>query len=193
MNLLPQYPSKWQTRSSRTAYKNPWIDVREDAVIRPDGKEGIYGVVQCRLACGVVALTERDEVVLVGQYRYATKRYSWEIIEGGAERGEEPLAASKRELREEAGLEAERWRQLGGEIQLSNCHSDELAYLFVAEGLVQVGAEPEGTEALAIATVPLTEAWARVVSGEMSDAMTVMALQRLWLERCGAIPGCGQP
>ncbi|MCF6287421.1 MAG: NUDIX hydrolase, partial [Candidatus Hydrogenedentes bacterium] len=140
----------WKTLSSEVKYQNPWISVREDQVIRPDGQPGIYGVVDCRVATGVLAFSEDDELYLVGQYRYALGCYSWEIIEGGAETGEDPLEACKRELQEEAGLVAERWEPLGHEIHLSNCHSSERGFLFVAHGLSHVGATPEGTEELQV-------------------------------------------
>ena len=155
----------WKTLSTKVVYENAWIRVREDAVIRPDGQPGIYGV--------------EDEVYLVGQYRYALDRYSWEIIEGGSDGDESALDAAVRELREEAGIEADHWVPLGPEIHLTNCHSNERGYLFLASGLRHVGAEPDGTEQLALRKVPVAEALAMVDSGEISDAMTIMALLRL--------------
>ena len=166
----------WKTLSSRAMYSNPWFSVREDQVIRPDGQPGIYGVIETRLATGVVALTPAREVYLVGQYRYPTKLYSWEIIEGGTEDGEGPLAAAQRELREEAGLLADRWNPLAEKLQLTNCISAELGYLYLAEGLTEVPAEPDGTEELAIRRVPLDDALRMVESGEISDGMSVMGL-----------------
>ena len=68
----------------------------EDQVIRPDGHPGIYGVVETRIATGVVALDDQRQVYLVGQFRYATGEYSWEIIEGGSEESETVLAAAMR-------------------------------------------------------------------------------------------------
>lgn len=173
----------WTRLNSRIVYENPWIRVREDAVIRPDGAEGIYGVVQTRLATGVIALTENDEVYLVGQYRYTMGCYSWEIIEGGSEPDETALEAAQREMREETGLVADNWRRLGGEIHLTNCHSDERGYLFVATGLHPGPSNPEGTEALQVRTVPFSEAVAMVDRGEIQDAISIMALLRLDRER----------
>lgn len=173
----------WTRLDSRIVYKNPWITVREDDVVRPDGLPGIYGVVQTRLATGVVALTEDDRVYLVGQYRYTMGCYSWEIIEGGAESGELPLAAARREMKEETGLTADSWRMLGEEIHLTNCHSDERGYLFVATGLHEGEAAPEGTEALQVRTVRVSEALEMVDSGEIRDALSILALLRLDRER----------
>ncbi|WKZ56078.1 MAG: NUDIX hydrolase [Bdellovibrionota bacterium] len=166
----------WTTLSSRVVYQNAWISVREDQVVRPDGNPGIYGVVSCRTAVGVIALPDDDHVLLVGQYRYPTKHYSWEIIEGGSDGSEDPLATAKRELREEAGYAAERWEPLGQECHLSNCHSSEVAVFFIARGLQHIGSEPEGTEVLALRSVPLVQAFHMVDRGEIKDAMSIIAL-----------------
>src|SRR5690242_16608650 len=104
----------WQTRSSRVVYENPWIKVREDKVIRPDGNPGIYGVVTLRPSVCVLALNDRDEGVLVGQWRYTLGRYCWELPRGGSQPGEnDMLAVAKRELAEEAGVLAGSWEYHG--------------------------------------------------------------------------------
>ncbi|MGH8272572.1 MAG: NUDIX domain-containing protein, partial [Gammaproteobacteria bacterium] len=78
----------WKTSGSRIVYENRWIRVREDQVVRPDGGAGIYGVVEIRPSVGIVAINSRDEIVLVGQWRYASGHYSWEIPRGGSQPGE---------------------------------------------------------------------------------------------------------
>ena len=166
----------WKTLDTRVVYTNPWITVREDQVIRPDGAPGIYGVVDTRIATGVLALTPEMQLVLIGQYRYTMEEYSWEIIEGGTDPGELPLPAIQRELREEAGLTADRWEAIGGEMHMSNCHSSERGYLFVATGLHEVEAEPEGTEVLALRRVPVEEAVRMVTAGEIRDAISVIGI-----------------
>jgi 8-oxo-dGTP pyrophosphatase MutT (NUDIX family) len=175
----------WTTVGSRHVYSNPWIYVREDQVVRPDGSPGIYGVVTTKLACGVVALTDADEVVLVGQWRYALQAYSWEIVEGGADPGEDGLAAIQRELVEEAGYEAARWERLGHEIALSNSVTDEVAHLWVATGLTEVPRAPDPTEVLEVRLVPVADALAMVDRGDISDAMSVIALLMLDRRRRG--------
>src|SRR5689334_22206343 len=104
----------WKTLQSRIMYQNAWLRVREDHVVRPDGNPGIYGVVEIRPSVGVLAFNENRELAIVGQWRYALGRYSYEIVRGGTAEGEsDMLAAAKRELREEAGYEAEHWEQFG--------------------------------------------------------------------------------
>src|SRR3954468_23077292 len=94
------HANPWTTLSRRPIYENPWIAVREDQVIRPDGQPGIYGVVHYKnVAVGVLPVEEDGAVWLVGQYRYTLDRYSWEIPEGGGPPGESPEAAAHRELR----------------------------------------------------------------------------------------------
>jgi 8-oxo-dGTP pyrophosphatase MutT (NUDIX family) len=165
----------WRTVSSRQVYENPWISVREDQVVRPDGEPGIYGVVHYKnVAVGVLAI-EEDHVYLVGQYRYPLETYSWEIPEGGCPEGEDPLSAARRELREETGLEATSWRMLG-EAYLSNSVADEYAVWFLATGLVPGKERPEGTEKIRVRRVPLREALAMALDGGITDALSIVAL-----------------
>lgn len=177
----------WKTLQSRVVYKNPWISVREDEVIQPDGAPGIYGVLDTRIANGIVALTPEREVYLVGQYRYPNDIYSWEIIEGGTDPGEEPLACAKRELKEEAGLVAKRWHPLGHEMHLSNCVTSEVGYLYIAEDLTEGEPEPDATEILQLKKIPFEDAVAMVESGEIVDALTIMGLllAERWLAKNG--------
>ena len=179
----------WRTLASREVYSNAWIRVREDQVLGPDGQPGIYGVVETAVATGVVAVSDADEVVLVGQFRYPLELYSWEIVEGGAEEGETPLQAARRELQEEAGLLASSWRQLGGPVHLSNCFSNEVGVLFMAQGLTEVEASPDSTEALTLKRVSFSEAVRQVDAGEITDAMSIMGILRA--ARARAVEGAG--
>src|SRR3712207_4165057 len=109
-----KFDNPWKTVDSRTVYDNPWINVREDQVIRPDGAPGIYGVVHMKnQAIAVLPMDKDGSIYLVGQYRYTLNAYSWEIPEGGSPEGEDPLETAQRELLEETGLVAASWKLLG--------------------------------------------------------------------------------
>lgn len=150
--------------------------MRHDDVLRPDGEPGIYGVVHFKnKAIGVLPIDEEGYTWLVGQYRYTLDLYSWEIPEGGCPMDEEPLAAAQRELLEETGLRAAHWELLG-HAHLSNSVSDEAASYYLARGLTQHAAQPEGTEKLLVRRVPFAEALRLVQVGEITDALSVIAI-----------------
>ncbi len=173
----------WTRRTRRVAYENPWITIWHDEVIRPDGAPGIYGVIHfANLAVGVLALDDADQVLLVGQHRYALDLYSWEIPEGGVPARESPLDGARRELREETGIEAKAWSELA-RCHLSNSVSDEEAIVYLATGLSQGVATPDGTESLAVQWLPFAEVLAMTMDGRIMDAMTVMAVQRAAIVR----------
>jgi 8-oxo-dGTP pyrophosphatase MutT (NUDIX family) len=175
----------WTRRTRRVAYQNDWITIWHDEVTRPDGAPGIYGVVHfANLAVGVLAIDETDRVLLVGQHRYALDAYSWEIPEGGVPAAETALEGAKRELREETGIDATTWRELARS-HLSNSVSDELAILYLATDLTSGVATPDGTEALDIAWLPFDEVVAMTLDGRITDALTVIAVQRAALDRLG--------
>lgn len=183
---IPNGP--WTRRSRRTAYENAWITIWHDEVTRPDGQPGVYGVVHfANLAAGVLVLDDADRVLLVGQHRYALDEWSWEIPEGGVPAGETALEGARRELLEETGVEAADWRELA-RLHLSNSVSDELAILFLATGLIHGVAAPDGTEALEVRWLPFEELLTMTLDGRITDAMTVVAVERLALLRARADP-----
>lgn len=166
----------WKKLSSRTAYQNAWLRVREDAVIRPDGKEGIYSVVELRPSVGIVALNAAGEIVLVGQWRYPLGRYSWEIPRGGSHEGESDLlVAAQRELREEAGIAARDWQRLGA-VDVNNGVTNDVQHLFLATGIEQGRPEPDPMEELAIRWEPLAAAVRMVAEGEITEVCSVAAI-----------------
>jgi 8-oxo-dGTP pyrophosphatase MutT (NUDIX family) len=169
----------WTTKSSRVVYGNAWIRVREDEVIRPDGGAGIYGVVEIRPSVGIVAINERDEVALVGQWRYALSRYSWEIPRGGSHPGETDMRqVAERELAEEAGVRASDWKLLGA-VDVCNGVADDVQSLFWATGLSPTNRNLDPEEDIAIVWKPFEEAVAMAMDGRITEVCSVAAILRV--------------
>jgi 8-oxo-dGTP pyrophosphatase MutT (NUDIX family) len=173
----------WTRHRRRVGYRNPWLTVWHDEVTRPDGEPGIYGVVHFRnTAVGVVAIDDQDRVAMVGQHRYAFDAYHWEIPEGGSPLDEDSLEGAKRELLEETGLSASDWREIG-RWELSNSVTDEAAVAYLATGLAHGLAVPDPEEQLEFQWMPFDEVMDRIARGQITDALTVLPLQALALER----------
>ena len=133
------------------------------------------------MAVGVVAIDDDDRVVLVGQHRYALDAYSWEIPEGGVPAARSPLVGAQRELREETGLTR---RDLARARAGSSCRTPSptrRAVLFVATGLTHGEADPERHRVLEVRWVPFDEALAMTLDGRITDALSVVAIQRVAL------------
>ena len=165
----------WRTISTREVYTNPWIRLREDVAELPDGRTTIYGVVECRPCVGVLPFLDARTVVLVGQYRYVTRAFCWEMPTGAMQPGESEEAAVQRELAEEAGYEAERLVKLCA-FDSSKSVMDERANIYLAEGLRPVTREPDETEFIEVRAFAFDEVLRMVEASEIVDAMTVVAV-----------------
>lgn len=182
----PEHADPYTVLERRMVYDSPWIRIREDRFRHRRGAEGRYAVCGFhRTACGVLALDAEDRVVLVGQWRYPLEAYSWELPEGGGDPAESPFEAMRRELAEEAGLTARIWEPLAF-IHTSNSSTEEEAFLFLATGLEPAdGHQPEDDEELMVHREPLADCLRRVLSGEITDSLTVTALLALQARRSG--------
>lgn len=171
----------WKILGSKEKYDNNWINVTEFDVINPNGGKGIYGKVHFKnIALGIVALDDEMNIYLVGQYRFPLDEYSWEIPEGGCILANDPLETAKKELVEETGLKAKQWTFLL-KMHLSNSVSDEYSLIYLARELEQHTAMPEETEQLEVRKVPFEEAFQMIDREEITDSVTVAALQKIKL------------
>jgi 8-oxo-dGTP pyrophosphatase MutT (NUDIX family) len=179
-NKLMENP--WVTKSSEVVYESAWIKVHKNDVLNPAGKDALYSYVEFKnLAIGILPLDENNNTWLVGQFRYPTNSYSWEIIEGGGNPEQEPVESAKRELKEEAGIIANDYKELM-RMHLSNSATDELAIVFIARDLSFAEAEPEESEVLQLKKVHINEANEMCLYGEITDAISVAAIYRVILE-----------
>jgi ADP-ribose pyrophosphatase len=166
----------WQTLKVSTVYENPWIRMEHHDIVNPTGKDGIYGVVHFKnRAIGVIPIDKEGNTWLIGQYRYALNEYSWEIPMGGGPNELDLLESAKRELKEETGLTAEKWTQIM-KIHTSNSVTDELGYVYLAKDLTQGETEFEETEVLQVRKLPFQEALDMVMSGEITDSLSIAGI-----------------
>lgn len=175
-----------KTLSSKQIYKNPWMTLTEYAVRFNSGREGIYSVLDGRDGILVIAENTDGAIYVLKEYRYPVAKYMWQLPSGGIETGETPLQTAQKELREELGLTADTWVDLGSYSPSYGGGMRDRQYVFVARDLHNGATEHEDSEAIVSQkTVTLSELWDMVVSGEFEDGQTLAALLRykLWLER----------
>src|SRR5205809_4304107 len=103
----------WMVEATTQRYKNAWLELSEDKVVKPDGNPGTFATVRMKPGVSVLAMDELAQVYLTSEYRYAVERDSIEVVSGGIDEDEPPLLAARRELREELGIEAAQWIDLG--------------------------------------------------------------------------------
>ncbi|MDB5161786.1 MAG: putative hydrolase [Candidatus Saccharibacteria bacterium] len=173
----------WKVLSTKVVYENPWIKVHEDAVIRPDGNEGIYGFIESRDSVIVIVLNEHDEVYVIRNFSYPVSAWSWEFPGGGGD-NQEPEVASKRELAEETGIIAEKWTFLGKK-RVSNGLLSERMAIYVAQDLT-FGERQRADDSEIITGgkfISIREALQMTLSGDIDDGQTITGLYLLehWL------------
>lgn len=165
----------WAVLGSEHLYGNPWITVREDQVIQPDGQRGTFGVVVMTRGVSVLPVDNEGNVYLVRVFRYTLDRESLEAIAGGIEEGEEASDAARRELKEEAGIEADELIDLGVVDQLTEVVISP-DHLFVAQGLSFGKTDLDATEAMTRVKAPLEEAMAWALDGTITHAASALLI-----------------
>lgn len=168
----------WKTLKTENAYESAWILVNKHHVINPANNPAIYSTIHFKnKAIGVIPLDEEFNTWIVGQYRYPTNCYSWEIPEGGGQLNVPYVESAARELLEETGLKAEKYTEIM-RMHLSNSASDEEAIVFIAQQLTFHNAEPEETEVLQVKKLPFDELYQMVHNGYIKDAITIAAVYK---------------
>ena len=160
-------------------FRGKIIRVVRERFRTPLGRTVVQELVLHPGAAVVLPRMDADRVLLVRQYRHAAGAFLWEAPAGRLEPGESPEETARRELLEETGLQAARWRRLGGFFPAPGITS-EFMHVFVAEGLAPgAGAEPDEDEEIETGVFPLAEVRRRVRDGEIRDGKTIVALALL--------------
>ncbi len=176
MMELPSGKNPFTTLTHELMHSRLYVNFYRDTV-QVNGIEKDYSYTDVASGVAMVALNDKGEVALVGQWRYPVKMFTWELPAGTREEGEDPLVTGKRELMEEAGASATEWTPLGK--YLIECSkSTQESYVFLAQGLTVGENAPDVDENLDVMWVPFEEALKLVDEGKVHDALSVIGLLR---------------
>lgn len=168
--------SKYTRLDFREIYRNPWLGVQTHRIIHPNGVEGEHVLIATPPAVAAV-IVDGEDVILTRQPRFGAQTDVVEIVKGGSDAGELPLAAVIRETREELGVEAAVWSSLGFGYEIPSIMQSPVE-LFLASEIAFVRGDQEAVESIDAVRMPFMSALRAVAAGELSDAITALALVR---------------
>ena len=170
----------WEKLSSKVVHKNSFYSVREDTVVKPNGSNGFYNVVDIKGSVFVVALDDDQNVYLVELHRYTNNVLSIEIPSGGID-GQDPLVAAKRELKEETGLTAMEWKDLGFVYPACGIICGK-HYIFLATGLQQTLDNEQKDEGITrTIKAPIRTVLQMDNAGQITDSESIAVLAKVAL------------
>lgn len=162
-------------------YKGKIINLRKDTALLPDGNTALREVVEHPGGVCVAAITEKNEILMVRQFRYPYMENVLEIPAGKRDKGNEsPLECGKRELKEETGAVAEKFINLG-QLYPTPGYCGEIIWLYAATGITFGQAQPDSDEFLSVEKIPFEKAVDMVLEGEIKDAKTQTAILKIKL------------
>jgi 8-oxo-dGTP pyrophosphatase MutT (NUDIX family) len=171
------------TLSTREIYRNRWLRIREDKILRSNGKEGIYSVVD-KDECAIILPIDQGRVWLVEQFRYTIQQRAWELPQGGWEEAiVDPEELARGELKEETGLHADRMVRLGA-LWIAYGFARQKQHVYLASGLTQAMTDRDAEEHdLVVRSFAIEEFERMMREGTIADASTLAAwgLYQLWL------------
>jgi ADP-ribose pyrophosphatase len=161
--------------SSKYLYRGRVFDVRRDKIIEPDGLRSARDIVVHRGSVVVLPVFDDGRILLIRQYRHAVGGYLWELVAGGMEPGEPPLAGARRELAEETGYKARRWRKLLDVFPTPGFVSERMV-VYLAQNLRKGEARPEDDERITARSFSFrkVERWIR--TGKLRDAKSIAGI-----------------
>jgi 8-oxo-dGTP pyrophosphatase MutT (NUDIX family) len=163
--------------SRRQVFRGKVLDVGLETVELPNGRTAELEIIRHPGGAAAVALDPAGRVCLLHQFRHAAGGWLWELPAGKIDPGEEPFATARRELAEEAGVEAAEWMDLG-RLNSSPGVFTEVIYLYLARGLRPAPQEHDVHEVIEIHWVPFQQALDWCMDGTITDAKTLIGLFR---------------
>ena len=170
-----------KTIEKKYVYRGKIINVRCDGALLPNGEPCKREIVEHHGGAAILCVTG-GKIAFVKQYRYAYGKEVLEIPAGKLEAGEDPLNAAKRELKEETGVSAEKFEKIA-EVYPSPGYTNEIIYIYRAYPVSAGAASPDPDEFLSVLWIGEEDAEKMLKSGEISDAKTIIALQRYFWEK----------
>ena len=167
--------SKAKILSSSTIYNGPVFGIRRDEVIEPSGVRTTREVITHPGSVVVLPVLPDGQIVLIQQYRHATRQYLWELVAGRIDAGENPRKAAARELIEESGYRAKRFK-LFLDVFPTPGFLEEHMYIFMAQGLTAGPAEPEADEKIISRAYTIAELKHLIRRGGLRDAKSVAGI-----------------
>ena len=169
---------KWITKNTKEAFRGllfRYLTVERESA--DSGKIGTFDVLQTIDWVNLIALDEKENVILVKQYRHGNDEITLEIPGGGVHPGEDPLLGAKRELREETGHESDEWHFLG-KVSPNPAFMGNYCYTYLAKNCIEVGElQLDPLEEIDVVKIPLKEINSKLKSGEIDHSLVVSAFK----------------
>lgn len=166
--------SGWKTKTSKVVYENPWMIVREDEIVMPNGKDGLYGMVESKTpGVFVVPIDNEGNTYIVRQQHYTTREMTWQCVAGRTD-GEAVEVAAKRELLEEAGIRADSIKILS-KARTAEGMTTFQSTICLATNLTPDTSYFDSGEIAEVKKVPLADAKEMIMRGEIANTESIAA------------------
>lgn len=166
----------YQTTASEVVWSCPWYRVRQDKIITPDGKPGVYNIVQHPGAVWIIPVTVTGQIVLIRTYRYTVDDWCIEVPAGGIKPGQSMIEAAQAELLEEVGGTAGHWEYFGWFYTMNGIGNEEAHIFLATEVTLDNPTRHESTEIMEVIPQPIDEVLRMAQANEISDGPSALAL-----------------